>query len=366
MHFSITMSRYLGRQFLISVLAVFVVFSCIALIADLVELLRRTSDKDEIGAGLIAAMAVLKLPTISMELAPFAVLFGAMATFLRLTRNHELVVARAAGVSVWQFLAPALIVALAFGAAMVTVYNPIAATMSGQYERLEAKHLRGRTSLVAVSSSGLWLRQADEQGQSVIHALRVSERGLRLADVIIFLYGPRDEFVGRIDAESAVLMEAEGYWDLTDAWITKEEEASQFHERYRQPTSLTITQVQESFASPATISFWDLPRFIELAEAAGFSAKRYRLHWYSLLATPFLLCTMVLIGATFSLRVRRLGGVTQLVLAGMLSGFLLFFLSDLSLALGISGIVPPFLAAWSPAFIAMLLGLAALFHLEDG
>ena len=254
--------------------------------------------------------------------------------------------------------------AFAIGVFVVTVYNPVASAMSSRYAQLEAKYLRGQTSLLAVSSNGLWLRQADAEGQSVVHALRISEKGLRLEDVIIFLYGNGDNFLGRIDAESATL--EEGYWALTNAWVARINDQPRHYDTFRQPTTLTLTQVQESFADPNTISFWDLPHFIDMAEAAGFSAQRYRLHFYDILSTPFLLCTMVLVGAIFSLRATRLGGLVQFVLGGVFAGFLLYFLSDLSLALGVSGVLPPFLAAWAPTIVATLLGLAVLFHLEDG
>src|SRR3546814_12939731 len=64
-------------------------------------------------------------------------------------------------------------------------------------------------------------------------------------------------------------------------------------ESYRLETSLTMEQIRESFASPETLSFWSLPRFIETLEAAGFSAVRHQLHWHTILATPLLLCSMV-------------------------------------------------------------------------
>ena len=40
-------------------------------------------------------------------------------------------------------------------------------------------------------------------------------------------------------------------------------------------------------------------------ERSGFSALRHRLYWHSLLAAPLLLCAMVLIAATFTLRQTR-------------------------------------------------------------
>ena len=85
---------------------------------------------------------------------------------------------------------------------MTTVYNPFAARLISRYEELEARYIRGRSSLLAVSSNGLWLRQGDEKGQTVIHALRVSDSGLRLQDVILFIYEGKDNFRGRIDAKA--------------------------------------------------------------------------------------------------------------------------------------------------------------------
>ena len=75
---------------------------------------------------------------------------------------------------------------------------------------------------------------------------------------------------------------------------------------------------------------------------------------------------MVLIAATFSLRLTRRGGTGLLVLGGLIAGFLLFFLTDVVLALGMSGSIPVILAAWAPAGVFTLLGLAMLLHLEDG
>jgi len=359
-----TLSRYLGRQFLVTVLITFGVFLCLIYMIDLVELTRRAAGHKEIAFSLLASMAILHLPTIGSDTLPFAVLFGGMAAFMRVTRNNELVIARAAGVSVWQFMLPAITVAFLIGSFIITIYNPVASAMTERYTQLDAKHLRGQTNLLAVSSNGLWLRRSDGDGLSVVHAQRVSESGLRLQSVTIFLYSSDDSFTGRIDARNAELKD--GFWAMQDAWVSPASDQPRHYDTYEQPTTLTLTKVQESFADADTISFWDLPHFIQMAEAAGFSAKRYRLHFYDLLATPILLCTMVLVGCVFSLRTTRLGGVVQLVVGGIMAGFLLYFLSDLSLALGKSGVLPPFLAAWSPAIVGMLLGLAVLFHLEDG
>jgi lipopolysaccharide export system permease protein len=309
-------------------------------------------------------MAVLKLPNLTEKLMPFAFLFGALWTFARLTRSQELVVARASGVSVWQFLAPPLAIALLIGGFMTMVYNPIAAQMVSVYQQLEARYIRGRPSLLDVSRNGLWLRQADPEGQSVIHALRVSDQGLLLQDVIIFNYKGGEVFSGRVDAKTAALQP--GKWLLQKAWVAKLGQQPEFHETLELRTSLTAETIQESFASPETISFWELPRFIAVADAAGFKPTNHRLYWHALLAGPLLLCAMIFTAAAFSLRLARLGGASRLILAGVLTGFLLYFFTNASQALGKSGLVPVELAAWAPALTALLFGMTALFNQEDG
>jgi lipopolysaccharide export system permease protein len=281
-----------------------------------------------------------------------------------MTRTHELVVARAAGVSVWQFLLPALLLALILGVFVMTVFNPLSAAMVSRYEQMDAKYLRGKSSLLALSPSGIWLRQSDGENQSVIHAQRLSQEDLTLHDVIIFEFQDNDQFVGRIDASEAHL--EEGRWELSDAVLTGPDRPAQFKDRYDVSTDLTFNQIEDSFAPPETLSFWALPGFIKVLEASGFSAVRHRLHWHSLLSGPLLLCAMVLIAATFSLRFSRSGGTWLLIAAGVLAGFVLYFVSDLVLALGLSGKIPPVLAAWTPAGVFTLIGVASLFHMEDG
>ena len=131
MNLSWTLSRYLARQFLTVVLITFGIFISLIYILELVELLRRGSGKPGVTFDLLALMALMEVPRNGSRTLPFAFLFGGMAAFLRLSRNNELVIARAAGVSVWQFIAPALAVAFAMGAFIVTVYGDVVVPRGG-------------------------------------------------------------------------------------------------------------------------------------------------------------------------------------------------------------------------------------------
>lgn len=361
---SLILSLYFGRQFLLAIVTVFTVLAVLAFSFDTVELLRRASGRAEATLDVVFELSLLKLPTLMTKLFPFAMLFGAMLALTRLTRSQELTVSRAAGVSVWQFLFPGIAIALLLGTFQVTVYNPLSAAMLARYEAIDAKVMRGRSSLLAISSGGLWLREADASGQVVVHALRVAQQGVELRDAILFYYEGRDTFVKRIDAAAGFL--EEGRWRLQKAVVSYPDRPAERHAELFVPTALTFDRIQESFASPSTISFWELPTFITNLENAGFSAVRHRLHFYSLLASPLLLCAMLLIAASFSLRLTRRGGVGLMLAGGVGAGFLLYFSVEVIQPFGLNGTLPAVLAAWAPTFVFALLGVSLLFHLEDG
>lgn len=359
-----TLTGYIARQFLARFATFFFGLTGVIFLVTIVDLLDRMANKQDVGFGLVIQMAFLKLPYLSQETMPFTVLFAGLATFWRLTRTHELVVARAAGVSVWQFLLPVLAMAVMIGIITITVMNPLSAILLGRYEQLELSHLSHGSSSLAVSKTGLWLRQADDGGQSVIHAQRVSHETMTLHDVIVFRYEGEDRFSGRIDAPRAQLHD--GFWRVYDALVTKPGSPGSVVEEFDLETDLTPSKIQESFAPPETISFWSLPSFVELLENAGFSAHRHRLQFNRLLATPVLFAAMILLAATFSLRPQRRGRIGLVILCGVAAGFLLYFLSNFVFALGLSSKIPIVMAGWTPAGVSLMLGIAMLLHLEDG
>ena len=358
-----TLSGYIARQYLMWYLGFLFGLVGVIVLVSTVDRLDRLANKDA-PLTVVYEMVFLKLPFLSQEVMPFTLLFAGLACFWRLTRSHELVVTRAAGISVWQILIPVLGVALLVGVLTVTVLNPVASVLLGRFEQLEAKYIHNQSSTLSVSRQGLWLRQADPDGQSVIHARRVTGTSMTLHDVIIFRFADRDRFVGRIDAARAVLRP--GAWQVFEAWVSSPGTRARFAERLEIPTELTREKILDSFAPPETISFWNLPGFIELLENAGFSATRHKLQLHRLLATPLLFAAIILLAVSFSLRPQRRGRVGLVIFGGALTGFLLYFVSNLVFALGLSGKIPVVLAAWTPAGITLMLGVATLLHLEDG
>lgn len=358
------MARYFGLRFLSAVLLVFAGIFLLVGLLDYIELMRRASDLPHVSAILVAKTSFFRVPQVTERVLPFCVLIGAMSCYLNLSRRLELVVARSAGMSAWQFISPALVVAFLLGVFATTIYNPVAAVLQEQSKRFEGELFAQQIAEFTNPNAPFWATQSTSEGRAIINAQTSRDQGIVLSGVTVMLTDNANHFKRRIEARSAIL--EPGAWRLLDARVYRLGKVPVDRPVLLLKTSLTPEQVRESFATPETVPFWELPLYIKIAEHAGLVAAGYKLQFQKLLALPFLLTAMVFLAAAVSLRFFRFGGIQKMVLSGVAAGFLLYVLSKVTDDMSKAELLQPAAAAWLPVFAGGLTGFIALLYQEDG
>ena len=365
-----TLHFYFGRKFFRTFMSVLLIFFAVLTLTSLIEQIRKFGSNDEASFGQLLGLAVLNVPEDLYRILPLIMMIATLALFLGLARSSELVVTRASGRSALRSLIAPVILAVLIGMVAVAAVNPIVAATQKQYEA-EATRLSGASSTLSVSADGLWLRQGTPEGQTVIRATRSNLDGTELFGVTFLGYDGAGLPTYRIEAESARL--EVGAWSIRDAkeWRFDTEalipEVDSFETAQMSLASnLTRNQILDSFGTPSAIPIWELPKFINQLEAAGFSARSHRTFYHMELALPLLLAAMVLVGAGFTMRHTRMGRTGLMVMMALGLGFLLYFIRNFAAILGENGQIPILMAAWFPPLAALLLPLGLLLHLEDG
>jgi lipopolysaccharide export system permease protein len=305
----------------------------------------------------------MRVPMIFQQVVPFIALFAAMSTLFLLNRKYELVVARAAGVSAWQFLLPLALGALLVGLAMVFVVNPLSARGFAKAEEIEAEWRAQNTASVSTRAAP-WLKQRTAEGESIIGGKRTLRNGTVLIDATVIRFDPAGNVVDRIDAKRAELRS--GFWAFAGATITARSRAPEFRPTMAIRTNLKREFVEERLALPETIPFFDLPEKIKVAQSLGLRAGAFSMHFHALMALPGMLVAMTLVAATATLRFVRFGQSVTRILGGVLAGFLLYVVSVLVKVFGTTGYIHPALAAWLPVMLAFIIGVSFLLYKEDG
>lgn len=359
------MGRYVISRVIGGILVALIAVLASILLIDFVEQMRTVGTRADIGALDALRLTLLKTPMLIEQTLPFVTLAGAMMANIGLNRSSELVAMRAAGISAWKFLTPAVFIGFLLGLLVVTALNPLGARL---YREFEAEKSDALSSFAGgPGQNGIWIRQGDRDGQVVIHADSVDPSGTTLQGATFMFFEVRDDalrFARRMRAETAQLRP--GFWQLTDLVEATPGGRPVRHSHLAIPTTLDATEMLNRFVTPASLSFWELPGFISDARTAGFAPTRYELKWQSLLAYPLLLAVMAALGAAFSLQLQRLGNLARWGAMGVTIGLVLFFYSQLAGAFAITQSVPAIVAAWSAPFAGMFLALAMVAFLEDG
>lgn len=354
-------SRYVGARFLGSFAIIIGAVAALVVIVDYIDIVQDLGGRERYTALTGLQVALLRLPSQVEPVLPFAILGAALMCLINLSRKLELVVTRAAGVSVWGFIKAPAILAMLIGLFASFAFNPIATRLYDMAQGVKAE-VKGATR--SKENEGVWFRQTGEDGPSILYAEHASDGGRRLIGVTAYVFDPEDRFSEKVIASRALFRDA--LWLLQDATVVSAESAPRSVAEYRLPTHLRDAEVESVMVRTSRSSVWNLPHAIEVAETTGVDPDPYRRAFHSLLAQPFLLLAMVLIAATVGLRLSRYGGTLQLILTGVSAGFLLYVVTEVASDLGGNGIISPVVAAWAPSILALSFGATALLHQEDG
>jgi lipopolysaccharide export system permease protein len=353
--------RYVLRRTMGALVAALAVLGAMVMLIAFVDIARNVGTRADASFLRLLYLTLLQAPATILVLAPFVFLFGTMWAFVELNRRSELIAMRAAGISAWRFIMPAA------AASFVTLLNPLTTAMTAKFETERDRTMNG---YLKEAPKGTWLRQGDDKTQIVIRARArdVVDGSVRLRGVSLFVYtlnakGVMD-FTRRIEANEAKL--EPGFWRLSGVREATPGAGAIRSDSLSIPSNLDDRTASERFNSPQAVALWRLPATIKRTEDAGFSAAPFKLRLQQDMATPLLFAAMSVLAAAFSLRLMRLGGLAMLAGSGVALGFGFFFFNELCSTLGKADVLAPFIAAWTPPTVALLVGFTLLCYTEDG
>ena len=360
---SFTFTKYLSKNFTRWLCTVTLTLSVIVSLFNVVELLRRSQNKPDVGIKQVLIMTLYQLPELLNQLMPFIILFSTMLLLWQMNRRSELVVARSLGMSIWSILTPVWITIGAFSILNYAVFNPISAEFSSRFEQMEQDLLTKRSNLLTISKTGLWLKQEEEKSYSLVRVERIGASKKDLENVTVYSFDSKNAFINRIEARKAKII-PEG-WFFKDAFLSEADKPSQSIGETLWKTDLTIHKLQESFVSPDSLPIWKLLAFSELMEEAGLSSIEHLQHFYKLLFMPLVFLTMAAIAGICAYHFNRRQGGLHFVATGIGVGFANFFLHKISHAMGLSLTLPLLVSVLMPITIGVFASIAWLLHLEE-
>jgi LPS export ABC transporter permease LptG/LPS export ABC transporter permease LptF len=320
---------------------------------------------DHLFTGRTSAFAVLTYlwwasPRFTYYLVPLAVLMGALVTIGALTKNTELVVMKACGISLYRVAAPLVILALIGSAILVGLEEGVLAASNRRADAIN-NTIRGRLP-TATDLNRRWVTAINgniyqylyfEPGRNRLNSLSIFEFGKDPSTLARRKYFSHATFNGDREAKGQV------EWQGGKGWERDFEKR-----RFKSFTDQSIAMEGPGYFAGERpdeqyMSYRQLSEHMTSLKASGFDVVPYVVALHRKLAFPFVTLIMALIAVPFAVTTGKRGAMYG-VGAGIVLAILYWTAISVFGAIGAGGLMAPALAAWAPNII---FGCAAMYLL---
>ncbi|MSO57242.1 MAG: YjgP/YjgQ family permease [Acidobacteria bacterium] len=320
---------------------------------------------DHLFTGRTTAFMVLTFlwfasPQFLYYLVPLAVLMGALVTIGALTKNSELVVMKACGISLYRAAAPLLILALIGSALLIGLEERLLAYSNRRADAIN-NVIRGRLPMtqsldrrwVAANNGNIYQYLYFESSRNRLNGLSIYEFGKDPSTLARRQYFEFAQFRGDREARGQVQWQGAAGWQ-------REFQPRKFVAFTNHPI---VMEGPGYFATERPdaehMSYRQLSDHVAALQAGGFNVVPYVVSLHRKLAFPFVTLIMALIAVPFAVTSGKHGAMYG-VGAGIVLAILYWTAISVFGAIGAGGLMAPALAAWAPNII---FGCAALYLL---
>jgi lipopolysaccharide export system permease protein len=304
---------------------------------------------------------LLRIPLLVSRFLPFSVLLGTLIAFVGLNQNSEVVAMKAAGLSAHQILAPLILASIGISAALFA-FNEGVVVNSARHVNAWSDNDYKPIPPASGILSNVWVLQGDD----LVRAGIVAGRGSGMVLHRVSIYDRTGGVLQRVINADRATPAPGGGWRLEQVQVY---DANQ--NVVRRSTDMIslggMTPAQFTLAKvdPSVLDYWTLKTRIAELEAAGRPIDEARAGLQHKISQPLSIILMPLLAAVAAFGLARSGQLMLRASLGMALGFAYFVADNFSLAMGNAGAYPPFVAAWAPFFLFLLIGEAVLVRTEE-
>lgn len=358
-----TLARYMIKMYLGRFLGILIGLCTVLQMLDLLATADEIMAAENADMGSILSYLMMRFPQLMSQFIPFVGLLATLLTLATLNQNSEIIVMKATGLSAHKILLPLGLASFLIAFSHFLFDDAIVAKANAELEYWQendyaidlppAPEVKGQVAIT--------------DGSAIVKIQKVSRTGSRIIlDNITLL--ERDE-KGRLiymkQADFAHFLN--GKWTL---FGLRGFDVNTHETTVTERANWSIPTPPERFLAlninPKHVSFNTLRHSIEQLEKEGLPTGKLQASLMKKISGPAASLLMPLLGALAAFGVHRAGNLFMRLIIGMALGFSFFVADNFMLSMGDFGVVPPFIAAWSPFILYLLVGYAVLFNTEEG
>ena len=316
-----------------------------------------------VGFLLPLSLTFLKVPAMIYKLFPFIFLISSIILFIKFIQSEEINVLKITGISNFKIIIFPALISLIFGIFIVTGINSVTSKLTHKYLDIKNKYTKSNDYLAALTENGIWIKDKIEGNTSIIRAKKLRQNNL--IDVSIYKFDENNEPQSRIESPKADISNKE--WKLNDAKIYYRDSnnISTYLTEHSFLSNFEINSIKNIFSNLDAVSFWELNKLKDNYKYLGYSTKEVESEFQKALSFPLFLMSMTLLAGVVVMNIRYKGSYMAYVIIAIILSVIIFYLNDLSKALGETEQISLIMSVWTPLSIVLIISSIGMIHVND-
>lgn len=354
------LSRYLCSEFLKILFLCQIIFISIYLVIDFVQKIDNFIEAN-VSKGAMLSYFLYKTPHIVLQMIPVTTLLSVIIIFCFMKKNNEIIAAKACGLNIFKFSQTIIMMSLFMGIATLLLSETIVPYTSSKSNEVWDIEVEKQDPTRFYGSDQIWYRSSD----SIYWIRHFDSEKKHMGSPTFYFFDNRFRLVKRIDGKRGIW--TDGAWRIEEGIVQEAEDDGGYRLRTFQELYLEIPETPDTFVrgikSPEEMSYRQLRRYSNRVYQEGYDNTRYIVDMNVRVAFPFLSLILTLIGIPIALNLKK-GGTPLAVSIGVGICFIYMVALGFSRSLGLSGVLPPILSAWSANLAFLFFGIYLFMNIE--
>ncbi len=356
-------SKYLLSGYLKTFLKITILFYCFGIILNLFEEIEFFKN---LNAPIITPLVLTNLfiPGMIIQLLPFIIFVTSMKFIIDIRNNRDLVTMKIFGFSNFKIFLILAFTSFFIGWLILFLFNPVTSAMSKYYEKTKASYSKDIDHLVTFNKNGLWIKESLVSGQQIITASKKTEKNLK--DVTIYVFDEKYNLRKKIFSKTADI--ETNLWVLDDVLIVKFDEgmSTKIKKKSIELESIyTFEKITNLYKNIDTLSFIDLVINYEKLLDQGYNKIFLNQSFHSMLSMPFFLFIMTALASILIMSTLKRSNNFRFIIVGLIVCVIIYYLKDLSIALGQTNRISLTLAAWIPIIVIGMFSFVGILQINE-
>jgi lipopolysaccharide export system permease protein len=355
------LTKYISREFIKLQTLCLVIFVFLFLMIDFVQSINRFIEHKTTGAGLIVSYYLYKTPYMIVQMIPVATLIATVVLFRSMKNNREIMALKAGGVNIIDLARTALVISLMTSIFVFVFSELVVPYTSSKSNELWNVEIKKRDPSKIYGSDQIWYK-TDDAIYWIKHFDSIKNM---MEDPTIFIFDKNFKPIKKINAKRGIWKD--GSWNFEKGIIQELQKNGEYSNTSFDSLVMNIPATPDTFKKSLKqsqeLSFRQLKKYSMEVKNGGYDNTGYRVEMAVKIAFPLISLVLALLGIPVALELKA-GGMPLAVAAGIGLSFLYLVILSVSKALGLSGILPPFLAAWTANLLFIFTGIYLMMHVE--